>query len=92
MALGRFDHACPICAQSLRCAHDAGFLAIQPASVYGVTKLAQEQLVLSVGKAGARDFGVGVPLSECLWAGQSLSNPYTGIFSTSRHAFVMAVR
>lgn len=54
--------------------------AINPSSVYGVTKQTQEQLFLTVGKA------LGIPTvvfryQNVYGPGQSLSNPYTGILS-----------
>jgi len=54
--------------------------ALHPVSVYGVTKLAQEQLVLAVGQS------IGVSATALRYQnvygpGQSLRNPYTGILS-----------
>lgn len=53
---------------------------LHPSSIYGVTKLTQEQLVL----AGARALGVAavaLRYQNVYGPGQSLSNPYTGILS-----------
>ena len=53
---------------------------VRPASVYGITKLAQEQMVLMVAKAlGISAFAFRY--QNVYGTGQSLSNPYTGILS-----------
>jgi dTDP-L-rhamnose 4-epimerase len=53
---------------------------IQPASVYGITKQAQESLVMTV--APARDVeAVALRYQNVYGPGQSLKNPYTGILS-----------
>ncbi len=54
--------------------------ALHPVSVYGVTKLSQEQLVLAV----AQSIGVSATAlryQNVYGPGQSLRNPYTGILS-----------
>lgn len=53
---------------------------IHPTSVYGITKQAQEQLVMTMGKA------LGITATALRYQnvygpGQSLTNPYTGILS-----------
>ena len=53
---------------------------MRPSSVYGITKLAQEQMVLTVAKS----LGIGavaLRYQNVYGPGQSLSNPYTGILS-----------
>jgi len=80
MAQGRFDHACPVCAQPLQMMPTDESSALQPSSVYGVTKLTQEQLVLSVGKALGIS-ALAFRYQNVYGPGQSLSNPYTGILS-----------
>lgn len=80
MAKGCFDHACPVCAQSLQLVPTDESSALHPSSVYGVTKLAQEQLVLSVGKALGIS-ALAFRYQNVYGPGQSLSNPYTGILS-----------
>src|SRR5262249_18020537 len=57
---------------------------LHPSSVYGVTKLAQEQLVMSACQ------GIGIAPTALRYQnvfgpGQSLSNPYTGILSIFSH-------
>lgn len=80
MAQGRFDHACPVCEESLQMMPTDESSALQPSSVYGVTKLTQEQLVLSVGKALGIS-ALAFRYQNVYGPGQSLSNPYTGILS-----------
>lgn len=53
---------------------------VHPSSVYGITKLAQEQLVLtSCGALGIE--AVALRYQNVYGPGQSLRNPYTGILS-----------
>lgn len=80
MAQGKFDHVCPFCAKVLQMLPTEESSALQPSSVYGVTKLAQEQLVLSVGKALGIS-ALAFRYQNVYGPGQSLSNPYTGILS-----------
>ena len=53
---------------------------IHPASVYGITKQVQEQLVLTVCPSIGIE-GVALRYQNVFGPGQSLSNPYTGILS-----------
>lgn len=80
MAQGRFDHSCPVCAQALQMLPTDESSALNPSSVYGVTKLTQEQLVLSVAKALGIS-ALAFRYQNVYGPGQSLSNPYTGILS-----------
>jgi dTDP-L-rhamnose 4-epimerase len=80
MELGRFEHTCPLCAETLQLLPTDETSALQPSSVYGVTKLTQEQLVLSVGKALGIS-ALAFRYQNVYGPGQSLSNPYTGILS-----------
>ncbi len=52
-----------------------------PSSVYGVTKLAQEQLLAVWGEAMAVETAI-LRLQNVYGPGQSLANPYTGVVST----------
>lgn len=59
---------------------EAGFTEPRPTSIYGVTKLAQEQIL----SAWAASFGSNLAilrLQNVYGPGQSLTNPYTGIVS-----------
>lgn len=80
MSKGRFEHVCPICAQTLEMLPTDEMSALHPSSVYGVTKLTQEQLVLAVGKALGIS-ALAFRFQNVYGPGQSLSNPYTGILS-----------
>ncbi|MBK6908536.1 MAG: NAD-dependent epimerase/dehydratase family protein [Rhodocyclaceae bacterium] len=80
MEKGFFEHTCPHCADTLLLLPTDETSALHPSSVYGVTKLTQEQLFLSVGAA----LGVSTlafRYQNVYGPGQSLSNPYTGILS-----------
>ena len=55
-------------------------LAPDPGSIYGVTKLAQEQLCLCTGRAYGLDV-TALRFFNVYGPRQSLSNPYTGIFT-----------
>jgi dTDP-L-rhamnose 4-epimerase len=80
LAAGRFDPACPDCGRPLTPIATRENAPLRPASVYAVTKLAQEQMVLAV--AAALGIGaVALRYQNVYGAGQSLSNPYTGILS-----------
>jgi dTDP-L-rhamnose 4-epimerase len=80
MAQGDFGVHCPVChavAEMLPTDEDT---PVRPASVYGITKLNQEQLVLTVGKALGIS-ALAFRYQNVYGPGQSLSNPYTGILS-----------
>ena len=53
---------------------------LNPQSIYGITKLTQEQMILAFGKAYDLS-AVSLRLQNVFGPGQSLSNPYTGILS-----------
>ena len=80
MAGRQFEHTCPLCQQVLQVLPTDELSALHPSSVYGVTKLTQEQLVLSVGKALGIS-ALAFRYQNVYGPGQSLSNPYTGILS-----------
>lgn len=80
MDQGHFDHLCPKCDQLLQLVPTDEASALQPSSIYGVTKLTQEQMVLSVGKAMGIS-ALAFRYQNVYGPGQSLSNPYTGILS-----------
>lgn len=80
MRRGDFGVKCPHCgADTEVCATDETS-QLHPSSIYGITKLTQEQLVLTAGRS------LGIPATALRYQnvygpGQSLSNPYTGILS-----------
>lgn len=80
MAGGMFEHPCPVCGQVMQVLPTDESSALHPSSVYGVTKLTQEQLVLAVGQALGIS-ALAFRYQNVYGPGQSLSNPYTGILS-----------
>lgn len=80
MEKGDFTVHCSLCGIPAKLAPTDEETPVRPASVYGITKLTQEQLVLTVSKA----LGVSAlafRYQNVYGPGQSLSNPYTGILS-----------
>ncbi|MBY7825776.1 NAD-dependent epimerase/dehydratase family protein [Vibrio fluvialis] len=80
MKLGDFNVKCPICSNDVELLATDENSKIHPSSIYGVTKQVQEQMFMITGKS------IGVPtvslrFQNVYGAGQSLSNPYTGILS-----------
>lgn len=80
MQNGDFNCKCPICRAAVKLVATTEDSKIHPTSVYGITKQVQEQLVMTVcptiGIAS-----VALRYQNVFGAGQSLSNPYTGILS-----------
>jgi dTDP-L-rhamnose 4-epimerase len=80
MLKGNFEVHCPSCGAPVEMVPTDENALVSPASVYGITKLTQEQMVLTVG----RSLGVSAiafRYQNVYGPGQSLSNPYTGILS-----------
>jgi len=80
LSAGIFDPLCPICKNELLMMPTDEESKIHPSSVYGITKLNQEQLVLNVCKA-LNISAVAFRYQNVYGPGQSLKNPYTGILS-----------
>jgi dTDP-L-rhamnose 4-epimerase len=80
MEKGLFDTICPLCANVLELLPTDETSPVNPSSVYGITKLTQEQMVLTVGKALGIS-ALAFRYQNVYGPGQSLSNPYTGILS-----------
>jgi dTDP-L-rhamnose 4-epimerase len=81
MDAGLFDLRCPTCGTVAvpEPTPEEGSLA--PTSIYGVTKVQQEELALAV--AASHDLGVTVlRLFNVFGPGQSLKNPYVGVLGT----------
>jgi dTDP-L-rhamnose 4-epimerase len=77
---GRFDPRCPGTGDPLTLLATDEDSKLHPTSVYGITKLNQEQLVLTVcGSLGIP--AVALRYQNVYGPGQSLLNPYTGILS-----------
>jgi len=75
-----FEVHCPRCGLPAEMRPTDEDSALRPASVYGVTKLTQEQLTLTVGAALGIS-ALAFRYQNVYGPGQSLSNPYTGILS-----------
>jgi dTDP-L-rhamnose 4-epimerase len=80
MAKGDFACKCPICCANVDLLPTCEESKLHPTSVYGITKLNQEQMVLTVGKS-LNIPAVAFRYQNVYGPGQSLSNPYTGILS-----------
>lgn len=80
MAAGDFEVKYPGATSQLELVATDEESKIHPASVYGITKQVQEQLVLTVCPSLGVE-GVALRYQNVFGPGQSLSNPYTGILS-----------
>lgn len=80
MEVGDFSVHCPICDVPAQFEATDEETPVSPTSVYGITKLNQEQMVLTVGKALGIS-ALAYRYQNVYGPGQSLSNPYTGILS-----------
>lgn len=80
MAKGDFVVKCTHCGIDVKLMATDETSKIHPSSIYGITKQVQEQMFLVMGKS------LNIPVvafryQNVYGAGQSLSNPYTGILS-----------
>jgi dTDP-L-rhamnose 4-epimerase len=74
----RFEPRCPICGAAVELVATPETAQPSPVSVYAVTKLAQEHLVLGACRTlGLR--GAALRYQNVYGAGQSMRNPYVGI-------------
>jgi dTDP-L-rhamnose 4-epimerase len=80
MQSGDFEIRCPRCEQPARMEPTDEESLTRPTSVYGITKLNQEQMVLTIGQALGIS-ALALRYQNVYGPGQSLSNPYTGILS-----------
>lgn len=78
--IGDFEAKCPECNGEIAVVDTDEDSAINPASIYAITKLAQEQLVLNFCKS-FKISGISLRFQNVYGPGQSLANPYTGILS-----------
>lgn len=78
LAAGRFEPRCPMCSAAVDPIATPETAPPSPVSVYGVTKLAQEQLVLGACRALGLQ-GAALRFQNVYGPGQSLRNPYVGI-------------
>jgi dTDP-L-rhamnose 4-epimerase len=80
MSKGDFEVKCPFCATNVELMATDEDSKIHPSSMYGITKQVQEQMFMVMGKSLNID-AVALRFQNVYGAGQSLSNPYTGILS-----------
>lgn len=80
MQQGDFNVKCPVCGIDVDLLATDEDSKIHPSSIYGVTKQVQEQMFLITGNSLGIDT-VALRFQNVYGAGQSLSNPYTGILS-----------
>jgi len=80
MSKNDFECKCPLCHQVVELLSTTEDSKIHPASVYGITKQNQEQMIMTVGKSLGLNT-VAFRYQNVYGPGQSLSNPYTGILS-----------
>lgn len=77
---GDFEVKYPGCEKPLICTATDEASKLHPSSVYGITKLNQEQLVMTVCNS-LNISAVALRYQNVYGPGQSLNNPYTGILS-----------
>ena len=80
MKKGDFNVKCPLCGINVKLLATDENSRIHPSSIYGITKQVQEQMFLVAGNSLGID-SVALRFQNVYGAGQSLSNPYTGILS-----------
>ena len=80
MSNGDFNVKCPKCNQNVELLATDESSKIHPSSIYGITKQVQEQMFMVMGKS-LNIPAVAFRYQNVYGAGQSLSNPYTGILS-----------
>lgn len=77
LAAGRFETECPVCGGGISPEPSREGDPFLPLSIYGITKLAQEQIIAT---AAGQDIPCTVFRYQNVYGpGQSLQNPYTGI-------------
>jgi len=81
LAEGRWSPTCPHCGAPLRSVATTEKDQPLPTSVYGITKLSQEQLSLTLGCSYDIPV-VALRFFNVFGSRQALSNPYTGILAT----------
>ena len=80
MEQGDFDVHCPQCDGHVKLVTTDEGTPVRPSSIYGITKLNQEQMFLTVGRAKGIST-IAYRYQNVYGPGQSLLNPYTGILS-----------
>ncbi len=77
---GNFEPTCPICSSTVKVSPTDENSKLHPTSIYGISKLTQEKMLISVLKP-LKIPVVTLRFQNVYGPGQSLSNPYTGILS-----------
>ncbi|MFC1536058.1 NAD-dependent epimerase/dehydratase family protein [Candidatus Neomarinimicrobiota bacterium] len=77
---GDFEPVCPHCLKSVSVTPTDENSKLHPSSIYGITKLTQEKMLLSILQPLKIPI-VALRYQNVYGPGQSLSNPYTGILS-----------
>jgi len=80
MKKGDFNVKCPHCGVDTKLLATDETSKIHPSSIYGISKQVQEQMFMVMGKS-LNIPAVAFRYQNVYGAGQSLSNPYTGILS-----------
>ena len=80
LAVGKYEPRCVRTGRELRAVATDESSPVQPNSIYGLTKYAQEHMALLSCRALGID-AVALRFQNVFGPGQSLSNPYTGILS-----------
>lgn len=80
LALGQFEHFCPTCETELQPQATSEENPPNPQSIYGISKLTQEKIILIACRALGID-AFSLRIQNVYGPGQSLLNPYTGILS-----------
>jgi dTDP-L-rhamnose 4-epimerase len=77
---GDFEVHCPYCLRHVKLVPTDESTPVRPSSIYGITKLNQEQMCLTIGRVN-KISTIAYRYQNVYGPGQSLSNPYTGILS-----------
>lgn len=87
MAAGQFEPRCSQCGSFVSPASTHEDNMLNPQSIYAVTKLAQENMVLAAAQANGMT-AYALRYQNVYGPGQSLNNPYTGILSIFSREFL----
>lgn len=80
MRMGNFECKCPVCGAVVKPAATSEHSVLRPASIYGITKQAQEQIISTICRNIGIDWVI-LRYQNVYGPGQSLCNPYTGVLS-----------
>lgn len=83
---GHWDVMCPSCGSAIQPMATPETCYPRPASLYACTKLAQEQMSLTMGKSLSIST-IALRFQNVYGPGQSMQNPYTGIISIFSNQF-----